>query len=141
MKPIKSITYLLFLMAFANIAASQTLKIDTIRVVEVKASKFKRGNCQEKLKRKSPDLVMLSFFNFYQDSISVFVDNNMVFKKYVSKDTTLVSTDYSNFSYVVRLPLKENKVSINTDPAKNAPTKAAGNPVTSGIMALRKICL
>lgn len=38
------------------------------------------------------------------------------------------------------MPSREKSVSINRLPLRNAPTKAAGKPVRSGIIALRKTC-
>ncbi len=112
MKPLRQILYFFILLSLPVRSYSQTVTRDSFNIIKVKPSKFKKDYCKEKLSRTKKNLVTLSFFNFFQDSISVLIDNRIVFKKYVSKDTSIISTDYSNFSYVINLPSNKTNVSI-----------------------------
>lgn len=85
---------------------------DSLKSIAVKAGKYRDDDCKDKVDRTNKNLVVLSFFNFFQDTISVYVENKLVFKKAISKDTTVVSTDYTGFSYAVSLPFAKSNLSI-----------------------------
>lgn len=78
----------------------------------IKALRYSKGACVGEIQREKKMLVVFSFFNFLNDTLSLISDGRLVFKRAVSKDTNIVSSNYTGFSYAVLLPCKKSLLSI-----------------------------
>lgn len=95
---------------YSRLAITQIMSGDPKPVVKI--GKFVDAGCNDQTSRASENLVLLSFFNFLQDTISLYIENRLVFKAAVSKDTSIVSTDYTGFSFAVSLPHAKTDIYI-----------------------------
>lgn len=112
MKKHNSLFFLVFLIIFSDAVFSQKKALDSFSVMSIKADRYKKDYCPKKINRSKNNLVTLTFFNFFQDSISVYLENNLIFTKKISKDTSTISTDYTGFAYVVEFPFRNSNLSI-----------------------------
>lgn len=112
MKIFRCLFLVYFFTTIVGLAFAQE-PVDSFRVKTVEVGKYRKDyTCKGKSGQYGRDSVILSFFNFFEDSISLYVENKFVFKEFVTRDTSINSTDYTGFSYRVILPSKRNILSI-----------------------------
>ena len=108
-------TILFFILGyFNNVCVCQELNtsIKGYKLGDIKIGKYKKRDCTQKLDKRSKNYVYFQFFNFFEDTITMYVDDKFIFKRGVSRDTNIVSTDYTGLCFGVKFPSKKNKLTL-----------------------------
>ena len=105
------IFFSLICIIFSLCAYTQTTN-NELKSINVKVEKYKNDDCRNEIERSNKNMVVLTFFNFYKDTLSIYVENKLIISKEISKDTAATSTDFTGFSYIVSLPFAKSNLSI-----------------------------
>lgn len=91
--------FILVFVSFVQGAFSQKPDLSIYRKQEVKLSFETNCHKKEKIKRENKNAVTFSFFQDISDTVSIYVNDVKVAENYLFHDSTLVSTDYTGFSF------------------------------------------
>jgi len=106
--------FCLFIVTSLSIISSAQLDEGAERVLKLKANTHGKDNCENKVKRVKKETVFLLFYNFVQDTLSVFVEDSLITRGYVNKDTLKVSSDFTGTVWQVKFPKKRTWVTVRS---------------------------
>jgi hypothetical protein len=71
-------------------------------------------NCKggKAIRRVNKQAVSFAFFQDRSDSVSIYVNGQLVFSRYIVRDSNLVSTDFTGITWARQFPDKTNTVRI-----------------------------
>jgi len=103
---------IVLLILFQQLTTAQEMDISTFN--KISSNESFETNCKgrKKIKRVNKNIVSLSFFQDFSDSIVIYVDHKEVARKYLEHDSTLVSTDYTGYSFSYEYVEKKTAVTI-----------------------------
>ena len=100
------------LILFQQCALAQHIDLSTFKKLPPNQNFGRNCKGSKKIKRVNKDIVTLSFFQDFSDSIIIYVDQKEVVKKYLEHDSTLVSTDYTGYSFSSEFKKRKTIVTI-----------------------------
>ena len=87
------------LIFFQQLVTAQAMDLSTFKKLSPDENFERKCKGSKKIKRVNKNIVTLSFFQDFSDSIVIYFDHKEVARKYLEHDSTLVSTDYTGYSF------------------------------------------
>lgn len=91
--------FILVFVCLTQTTLSQLPDLSLYKKQEVKVGFEKDCRGWKKIKRENKNAVTFSFFQDISDTVSIYVNDVKVAENYLFHDSTLVSTDYTGFSF------------------------------------------
>lgn len=105
--------YCLLVCIFYSNSLFSQLRSDSLTVIDVKPQKgAKKYHCLTKRTHENKNRIILSFFNFFEDTIEVYLKDKLISKSFVSYDTSIVSTKYTGYNCIVNFEKRKEDVYI-----------------------------
>ena len=108
----KIVALFIIMNGFVSIVLSQNLSLTGITQCPLKINYERKSKDKALINRIDKNKITFLFFQDFSDSVTFFVNGNLVMEKYVNHDSTLISTEYTGVSVAYNFCCKKNDILI-----------------------------